>query len=112
MDAPRSGPTATQQFDFVSLLFFHTDAATRESVWQQAVRSVARGGTLLIVGRGPLDAARGIPRPPAEMCFGGNDLSALIPTDWASVRTERIERLQSVNGQDVSVADVVLVATR
>ena len=111
-DVTRSWPTATQQFDFVSLMFFHTDAATRESVWQQAVRSVARGGTLLIVGHDPLDAERGIPRPPAEMCFGEKDLSALIPTDWASVRTERIERLQSVNGQDVSVADVVLVATR
>ena len=111
-DVTRSWPTEAQQFDFVSLMFFHADSATRDTVWQQALGAVAPGGTLLIVGHDPLDAAAGIPRPPAEMCFDETELRQLIPTAWASITTQRLERVQNVNGEDVPVADVVLVATR
>jgi len=101
-----------EEFDLVSLQFIHTDPATRSRIWAEAVSAVAPGGTLLIVGHDGADAAKGVRRPPAELCFDVDELRALVPSDWTSVVTEVRERIQVVEGVEKTVGDVVLVATR
>jgi len=100
------------QYDFVSLHFIHTDQTTREHIWSEAVSAVAPGGTLLIVGHDASDAERGIRRPPVEMCFDIDELLGAIPSDWTSVNAEVRERTQVIDGEETTVSDVVLVATR
>ena len=100
------------EFDLVSLQFIHTDPATRSRIWSEAVSAVAAGGTLLIVGHDEADAAKGVMRPPAELCFDVDELRAVVPPDWTSVVTEVRKRIQVVDGIEKTVGDVVLVATR
>ena len=111
-DLTRGWPLGKEQAELVTLMFLHADPETRQTVWSRAVDAVAPGGTLLIVGHDPDDAKLGIPRPPEEMCFRTDELEALVPSDWSSVKAEVITRTQTVNGVDVAVGDVVLVATR
>ncbi len=99
-------------YDLVSLQFIHTDPASRAHIWAEALDAVAPGGTLLIVGHDEADAARGVRRPPPELCFGVDDLQALVPRDWSSVVSEVRERTQIVDGEEKTVGDVVLIATR
>lgn len=100
------------EYDLVNLQFIHTDLAARTRIWDQAIRAVAPGGTLIIAGHDPADALQGIPRPPAEMCFSESDLRKSIPDSWAKVEVQTISRQQVVNGAPVEVADIVLVARR
>ena len=109
-----SGPWSwrDREYDLVSLQFIHTDQSTRKHIWSEAVSSVAPGGTLLIVGHNASDAERGIRRPPREMCFDMDELLSAIPSDWTSVNAEVRERTQVIDGEETTVSDVVLVATR
>jgi SAM-dependent methyltransferase len=100
------------EFDLVSLQFIHTNQATRQHIWSEAVSSVAPGGTLLIVGHDASDAERGIRRPPGEMCFDVNELLSAVPSNWTAVSAEVRDRTQVIDGEEVTVSDVVLVATR
>lgn len=100
------------EYDLVSLQFVHTDQATRERIWREALSAVAPGGTLLIVGHDPADASLGIPRPPADMCFNEDDLRNAVPSHWSAVETSTRRRTQVIAGEEVQVADVVLRATR
>ena len=111
-DLTRSWPLGDQQADLVTLMFFHADRETRQAVWQKALQAVAPGGTLLIVGHDPDDAKLGIPRPPEELCFRTEEVKAAVPADWSSVTAEVVTRTQTVDGEDATVGDVVLVATR
>ena len=111
-DLTRRWPLGTEQADLVTLMFFHADDDTRQTVWSRAIEAVAPGGTLLIVGHDPDDSRLGIPRPPEEMCFRPEEVEALVPAEWSSAKAEVITRTQTVNGVDVTVGDVVLVATR
>lgn len=99
-------------YDLVSLQFVHTDQATRQRIWAEAIQSVAPGGTLLVVGHDPEDAKRGIPRPPAEMCFSEEEFRQAIPDSWSSLSTSTTRRTQTIHGRDVEVADIVGIATR
>jgi Tellurite resistance protein TehB. len=108
----RGWPLGTEQADLVTLMFFHARTPKQDSGVSRALEAVAPGGTLLIVGHDPDDAKLGIPRPPEEMCFRTDELEALVPGDWSSVKAEVVTRTQTVNGVDVTVGDVVLVATR
>lgn len=100
------------EFDFVSLQFVHTDQETRASIWAEAVAATAEGGVLLIVGHDVSDASRGIPRPPANLCFTQEELVAAIPETWSSTEVTLRERTQLIQGNETTVADIVLVATR
>jgi SAM-dependent methyltransferase len=100
------------EYDLVSLQFIHTDPASRAHIWAEALDAVAPGGTLLIVGHDEADAAKGVRRPPPELCFGIDDLRALVPRGWSSVVSEVRERTQIVDGEEKTVGDVVLVAVR
>lgn len=98
--------------DFVSLQFIHTDSDTRARIWAEAVSAVAPGGVLLIVGHDQSDSEKGIPRPPAGLCFDADELRSAIPQSWTSVSVEKRERRQTINDTTHDVADIVLVAIR
>jgi len=100
------------EFDFVSLQFVHTDSENRRRIWAEAVNATAPGGVLLIVGHDVSDAARGIPRPPADRCFSKEELLSAIPTTWSSAEVTLRERSQTIQGSETTVADIVLVAKR
>ena len=102
----------SEQFDFVSLQFIHTDSETRARIWSEALASVAPGGTLLIVGHDVSDAEKGIRRPPAEMCFDVNELTRVVPSDWSRVDARVRERTQLIDGAETTVGDVVLISQR
>jgi SAM-dependent methyltransferase len=100
------------EYDLVSLQFIHADPETRSRIWAEALAAVAPGSTLLIVGHDESDAAQGVRRPPAELCFDIEELRNLVPNEWTSVVTEVRQRTQVVDGEERTVGDVVLVATR
>jgi SAM-dependent methyltransferase len=100
------------EYDLVSLQFIHTDPASRAHIWAEALNAVAPGGTLVIVGHDEADAAKGVRRPPAELCFDVDQLRALVPKDWSAVFSEVRERIQVVDGEEKIVGDVVLIASR
>ena len=110
-DLAQPWPVEAKSAQLVSLQFIHTDPDTRQAIWSHAVDAVAPGGTLLIVGHDPADAEAGIPRPPAVMCFGQDDVG-LIPSEWSSVNARRVPRKQTVDGREVDVHDVVIEAVR
>ena len=96
----------------MSLQFIHTDPSTREAIWSEAMKAVAPGGMLLIVGHDSADAEAGIPRPPATACFTEAEATAAIPTGWASVSARTVTRQQLIGDREVTVADIVLEAVR
>lgn len=111
-DLTQPWPVPAESADLVSLQFIHAPAESLEAIWSHALRAVAPGGTLLIVGHHPDDALAGIPRPPAQMCFTEEQLRSIIPANWSSVDVHTISRTQAVGARQADVRDVVLVATR
>lgn len=100
-------------YDLVTAHFLHMPPGDRAVVWKKLVSQVAPGGTLVIVGHSPSDAASGARRPPAEMTFDAKELRALVPSSWSSVNVSTIRRSQpGPDGSALNVADIVLVATR
>lgn len=100
-------------YDLVTAHFLHLPRSDRAIVWKKLAAAVAPGGTLVIVGHSPSDAASGARRPPAEMTFDAKELRALLPSSWSAVNVSTLRREQlGPEGTALTVADIVLVATR
>lgn len=103
---------AREEFDLVSLQFFHVPQEMRNDLWRRAIEAVAPGGTLLIVGHSAADEKLGIPRPPASLLFTPSDLDQHRPEGWASWEARERQRVAEGPSGSMTVTDVVLVATR
>lgn len=106
-------PHAPRGYDLVVSHFLHMPQADRLIVWKKMIKSVAPGGTLLIVGHSASDLKVGVRRPPEELMFAGSEIRALIPSSWSKVSARSVSRLVTgPEGTDVAVSDVVFLATR
>lgn len=105
-------PYNPQGFDLVVAHFLHMPKPDRLIVWKKMIKSVAPGGTLLVVGHRASDAKTGVRRPPAELMFEGSELRTLIPSSWSKVSVTSRERTITSGDAEHTVSDVVVRATR
>ena len=105
-------PHNPRGFDLVVAHFLHMPESDRLIVWKKMIKAVAPGGTLLIVGHSASDAKSGVRRPPAELMFEGSEIRTLIPSSWSKVSVTTRQRTTTASGEDKTVADVIVRATR
>jgi SAM-dependent methyltransferase len=102
-------------YDLVSAQYFHLPTAQRDVCFGKLARSVAPGGSLLIVGHHPSDLETTAARPrTVDLFFTGDDIAALLsPREWrieANVAPGR--EATDPGGQTISIHDTVLRAER
>lgn len=108
-----SFPAQPEKYDLVTAAFFHLPPPERSALWAKLIEQVAPGGTLVIIGHSPADAAKGLPGPPPELLFSEADLRKAVPRNWASAVITHHSRHKESNQQAPAVVtDIVLVATR
>lgn len=106
-------PHAPRGFDLVVSHFLHMPKADRVIVWKKMIKAVAPGGRLLIVGHSASDLKAGVRRPPEELMFDGSEIRSLIPSSWSKVSSRTVSRtVTGPDGTDITVSDVVFLATR
>ena len=106
-------PQPPVRYDLVVAHFLHLPRPERTVIWKKLVDAVAPGGTLLIVGHHVDDLAAGIRRPPEELMFDDDELSALVPKSWTKSSVWKEQRQQTLaDARTVTVTDIVLVAMR
>lgn len=109
--ADLTGWTAPRKrFDLVSTHYLHP-AAARDALFRRLAESVARGGTLLVVGHhpsGPQHASA------PEVCFTAEEVAAVLePGRWDVVVAEaRTRSATGHDGREVALRDTVLRARR
>ncbi|HEX3948201.1 MAG TPA: class I SAM-dependent methyltransferase [Acidimicrobiales bacterium] len=103
-------PEAT--YDLVSAQYLHLPPEPRQQLFDALARSVAPGGTLLIVGHHPSDVRDRHPMP--ELFFTGDDIAdCLDPGGWAVVTNGAPEHTTTdADGQPVTGHDTVFRARR
>lgn len=96
-------------FDLVTLVFIHMAPADRRAVHRMAVRAVAPGGTLLVVGhdRSNLGEGTGGPQDP-NVLFTAAEIAAELP----GLSVERAETVRQPVGDDRYRIDAVVRAVR
>jgi hypothetical protein len=102
-------------YDLVSAQFIHLPKPQRDPLFARLARSVAAGGTLLIVGHHPSDLQTTIPRPPVpELFFTAADVAdTLDPHEWdILVSDARRRSATDPDGRPVTIHDTVLRAQR
>ncbi|MBC5824577.1 MAG: class I SAM-dependent methyltransferase [Candidatus Eremiobacteraeota bacterium] len=108
-------PPPQTSYELASAQFMQLPADARASLFQRLSASVARGGSLLIVGHHPSDLETTVPRPPApELYFTAEDVAAsLDPRRWEIVVSAARERTTpDPQGRAVKIHDAVLHARR
>ncbi|WP_019481869.1 class I SAM-dependent methyltransferase [Arthrobacter sp. TB 23] len=100
-------------FDLVSAQFMHLPKEEREPLFTRLAAAVAPGGTLLIVGHHPTDMESGAHRPPrSDLFYTAEEIGLLlVPGQWDIV-TESRERVQTHDGEALTIHDAVLRARR
>ena len=102
-------------YDLVSAQFMHLPKPQRDAMVVRLARSVAAGGTLLVVGHHPSDLLTTIPRPPMpELFFTAADIAdTLNPEEWdILVSDARPRNATDPDGRPVTIHDAVLRAQR
>lgn len=102
-------------YDLVSAQFMHLPQAPRDAMFRRLAASVARGGSLLIVGHHPSDLRTTVRRPRMpELLHTAEDVAALLdPNDWEIVvSATRPRSATDPAGQAVTVHDTVVRARR
>lgn len=96
-------------FDLVTLVFIHMAPADRRAVHRMAVRAVAPGGTLLVVGhdRSNLVEGTGGPQDP-EVLFTAAEIASELP----GLTIERAETVRRPIGDERYRIDAVVRAVR
>jgi hypothetical protein len=111
----REEVTPSAAFDLVTSHFVHFPGGMRESLIHRLAASVARGGSLLVVGHDASDVHSGVGRPDhPEIYVDADELAALLSPDrWRVLVAESRPRTErSKDGNDVVVKDAVLHAQR
>ena len=100
-------------FDLISAQFMHLPKEEREPLFTRLAAAVAPGGTLLIVGHHPTDMESGAHRPPrSDLFYTAEEIGLLLdPGQWDMV-TESRERVQTHDGEALTIHDAVLRARR
>lgn len=95
------------RFDLVSCLYVHVAGSVVDMV-RRLGSGVVPGGTLLLVGHGPVDPATGAPTPAAGQVQVSVDdaLEALDPADWEVVVAEERPRAAAGTGVDAVIRSV------
>jgi thioredoxin reductase/SAM-dependent methyltransferase len=107
--------TPPGSYDLVSAQYFHLPPDQRGDLFARLAAAVAPGGTLLVVGHDVSDLAAGAHRPHLpEMFFTAAEVAAgLDPERWEIAAAESRRRpAKRHEGEDIVVADAVLVARR
>jgi SAM-dependent methyltransferase len=107
-------PTA-MAYDLVSAQFMHLPKPQRDPLFARLARSVAAGGTLLIVGHHPLDLQTTVPRPPMpELFFTAAEIAdSLNPVEWDILVSDARARVATdPGGRPATIHDAVLRAQR
>jgi len=103
------------RYDLVSVQYMHLPPAPRQAMVERLARSVAPGGSLLMVGHHPTDLQTTVPRPNMpELFFTGDDIAAeLDPGQWTIITNAAPGRIvDDPEGNAVTVHDTVLRAMR
>lgn len=103
------------RYGLVSAQYFHLPVPPRDVCFGKLARSVAPGGSLLIVGHHPSDLETTAARPrAAELFFTGDDIAALLsPREWRIVVNVAPGReTTDPDGQTITIHDAVLRAER
>ena len=109
-----ASPPEPDSFDLVSAQFMQLPPEPRIRLFTALIASVRAGGTLLVVGHHPSDLTTGVPRPPMpEVFYSPDQIAALLDHSWTvEVSEARPRPARTPDGEEVTVHDSVLVATR
>ncbi|MBP2413863.1 SAM-dependent methyltransferase [Arthrobacter stackebrandtii] len=102
-------------FDLVTAQFIHLPSEDREPLFLRLATSVARGGSLLIVGHSAADIQAGARRPQGDgLYFSAIDIAASLPQDmWRiCVAEARPRGGLDADGHSITIHDEVLRAVR
>lgn len=107
-------PPEPEAFDLVSAQFMQLPPDPRAKLFGSLAAAVRDGGMLLVVGHHPSDLATGVPRPPMpELFYSPDDIAGLLDSSWTVDVCQARPRLgRTPDGDEVTVHDTVLVATR
>jgi SAM-dependent methyltransferase len=100
------------QYGLVLIAYLQVGKALREAVWRKAVRAVAPGGRLVVIGHDPenLERGHGGPQDPAAH-YTAEEVVAVVAEDLEIERAERV--LRPIDGDEGATAvDNVVVARR
>jgi len=101
-------------FDLVTLQFMHFGLDSRTGLFRRCIDAVAPGGTLQIVAHHPfdMDSAIGRPKMP-DFFYTADEVAALLDDAWTVEACDaRPRTMTAPSGDDVTVRDAVLLATR
>lgn len=100
-------------FDLISAQFMHLPKDEREPLFTRLAAAVVPGGTLLIVGHHPTDMESGAHRPPRpDLFYTAEEIALLLDPEQWEIETESRERVQTHDGEALTIHDAVLSARR
>lgn len=100
-------------FDLVTLQFMHFGREARTALFRRCIEAVAPGGTLQIVAHHPLDMESPVGRPKMpDFFYTADEIAALLDDDWTVLACDARPRTMHHDGEDVTIRDAVLLATR
>ena len=100
-------------YDLVVVMYLHLPGDIRHSVFARMAKSVAPGGTMLVVGHDMLNLSEGTggPQNPAVL-YGPEDVVGDIGSVLTIERAERIRRPVSTSEGEATAIDVLVRAHR
>jgi len=100
-------------YDLVVVMYLHLPGDIRHSVFARMARSVAPGGTMLVVGHDMLNLSEGTggPQNPAVL-YGPEDVVGDIGSVLTIERAERVRRPVSTSEGEATAIDVLVRAHR
>jgi SAM-dependent methyltransferase len=102
-------------YDLVSAQFMHLPRIQREVLHGRLARSVAPGGTLLVVGHHPSDLETAVPRPsvPGLLFTSSEVAESLVKDQWLiAVDEARARQTLDSEGHATTIHDAVFKAQR
>ncbi len=102
-----------KSYDLVVVMYLHLPGAVRHSVFARMAKSVAPGGTMLVVGHDMLNLTEGTGGPQnAAVLYGPEDVVGDIGSVLAIERAERVHRPVSGSEGEAMAIDVLVRAHR
>jgi 2-polyprenyl-3-methyl-5-hydroxy-6-metoxy-1,4-benzoquinol methylase len=104
---------APNTYDLVIVMYLHLPGDIRHSVFARTAKSVAPGGTMLVVGHDTLNLSKGTggPQDPAVL-YGPEDVVGDIGSVLTIERAERVHRPVSTSEGEATAIDVLVRAHR